>query len=74
MTVIPAPATADIVDAEKPFVARSKAFFATSAAYAQMQDTRPATIGLALSASPLALLTYVGEKHLEWSDKHPDLD
>lgn len=75
MTVIPPEAfTAEVTDGEKHFVARIQAFFATGAAYAQMQGSRPATIGLALSASPLALLAYLGEKHLEWTDEDPDLD
>lgn len=37
-------------------------------AYALEHGTRPATIGLVLSSSPLALLAWIGEKHLEWSD------
>lgn len=37
-------------------------------AYALEHATRPATIGLVLSSSPLALLAWIGEKHLEWSD------
>lgn len=36
--------------------------------------TRPATIGLTLSSSPLALLAWIGEKYLEWSDEDPALD
>ncbi|KAJ0165051.1 putative epoxide hydrolase [Colletotrichum tanaceti] len=41
----------------------------TGNAYALEHGTRPATIGLALSASPLSLLAWVGEKYLEWPDK-----
>ncbi|KAJ4388752.1 hypothetical protein N0V93_006212 [Gnomoniopsis smithogilvyi] len=37
-------------------------------AYAMEHATRPSTIGLVLSSSPLALLAWIGEKHLEWSD------
>lgn len=37
-------------------------------AYALEHATRPSTIGLVLSSSPLAALAWVGEKLLEWSD------
>ncbi|KAF2156654.1 putative hydrolases or acyltransferase, partial [Myriangium duriaei CBS 260.36] len=43
-------------------------------AYGQEHGTRTGTIGLALSASPLALLSWIGEKFLEWSDQDPPLD
>lgn len=36
--------------------------------YALEHATRPSTIGLVLSSSPLALLAWIGEKQLEWSD------
>lgn len=45
-----------------------KAWRAKGSAYAMEHATRPATIGLVLSASPLALLAWVGEKLLEWAD------
>lgn len=43
-------------------------------AYALEHGTRTSTIGHALSASPLALLAWIGEKFLEWSDEDPALD
>ncbi|KAF2470951.1 epoxide hydrolase-like protein [Lindgomyces ingoldianus] len=43
-------------------------------AYAQEHATRPNTIGFALSSSPLALMAWIGEKLLEWSDSDPSLD
>ena len=46
----------------------------TGAAYALEQGTRPSTLGLALNSSPLALLAWVGEKFLAWSDEDPSLD
>ncbi|KAF5019287.1 hypothetical protein F66182_8705 [Fusarium sp. NRRL 66182] len=49
-------------------VERMQQFWQTNSAYAMMHSSRPATIGLALSASPLALLAWVGEKLLEWAD------
>ncbi|GKT58206.1 epoxide hydrolase [Colletotrichum tofieldiae] len=41
---------------------------ATGVSYALEHGLRPATIGLVLSASPLALLAWIGEKYLEWVD------
>ncbi|KAH9845072.1 Epoxide hydrolase N terminus [Teratosphaeria destructans] len=43
-------------------------------AYALEHGSRPATIGLVLATSPLALLAWIGEKFLEWSDEAPALD
>ncbi|KAK0353752.1 hypothetical protein LTS02_007981 [Friedmanniomyces endolithicus] len=43
-------------------------------AYAREHGTRPSTIGLVLSSSPVALLAWVGEKFLQWSDESPPLD
>ncbi|OHE97717.1 epoxide hydrolase [Colletotrichum orchidophilum] len=41
---------------------------ATGISYAMEHGFRPATIGLVLSASPLSLLAWIGEKYLEWVD------
>ncbi|KAF2128177.1 epoxide hydrolase-like protein [Dothidotthia symphoricarpi CBS 119687] len=46
---------------------------ATGTAYAQEHATRPSTIGHVLSSSPLALLSWIGEKFVEWSDTDPPL-
>ncbi|KAK0879689.1 hypothetical protein LTR87_006490 [Friedmanniomyces endolithicus] len=43
-------------------------------AYAREHGTRPSTIGLVLSSSPVALLAWVGEKFLQWSDESPPVD
>lgn len=45
----------------------------TGTAYAMEHGTRPSTIGLTLSASPIAMLAWIGEKFLEWSDEDPPL-
>lgn len=37
---------------------RGDEFMKSGAAYAQMQDTRPSTLGFALASSPLALLAW----------------
>ena len=47
---------------------------ATGMAYAQEHGTRPATIGLVLSSSPIALLAWIGEKFLAWTDQDPSID
>ncbi|KAK8007050.1 hypothetical protein PG989_001040 [Apiospora arundinis] len=60
---------------------RSQTFIQTGMAYAMEHGTRPATIGLALSASPLALLVCrslgvlhrIGEKFIEWADERQPL-
>ncbi|KAK5053096.1 hypothetical protein LTR84_002070 [Exophiala bonariae] len=61
-------------DAERNALQKAAEFIDTSYAFALEQGTRPATIGLALSASPLALLSWIGEKMLEWTDEDPPLE
>ena len=64
-----------LTDFEKGCVERGREFFATGAAYAMEQGTRPGTLGLVLSSCPLALLAWIGEKFLSWSDTpKPSLD
>ena len=58
---------------DRALAARGAHFLSTGSAYAFEHGTRPATIGLALSASPLSLLAWVGEKFLAWSDLEPPL-
>ncbi|KAF5524013.1 putative epoxide hydrolase [Colletotrichum aenigma] len=44
----------------------------TGMSYALEHGLRPATIGLVLSASPISLLAWIGEKYLEWvDDRYP---
>ncbi|KAF2665188.1 epoxide hydrolase 1 [Microthyrium microscopicum] len=62
----------NISDAEKEGMQRIKDWQNTGAAYAREHGTRPSTIGLVLSSSPLALLAWIGEKFLEWTDTDPD--
>ncbi|KAK1977954.1 epoxide hydrolase [Colletotrichum cereale] len=47
---------------------RSDEWYKRGMSYAMEHGMRPATIGLVLSASPLALLAWIGEKYLEWVD------
>ncbi|KAF7194905.1 putative epoxide hydrolase, partial [Pseudocercospora fuligena] len=46
----------------------------TCFSYASEHATRPGTIGLALQTSPVALLSWIGEKYLEWTDEDPPLE
>ncbi|KAI9664237.1 MAG: hypothetical protein M1831_002416 [Alyxoria varia] len=58
----------DLTSAEKAGLKRCEEFMDLGIAYAQEQGTRPATLGLVLSSNPLALLSWIGEKFLAWSD------
>jgi microsomal epoxide hydrolase len=53
---------------------RGKIWIETGRAYAMEHGTRPSTIGHALSSSPVALLAWLAEKFLEWTDEDPSVD
>ncbi|KAI9170826.1 putative epoxide hydrolase [Paramyrothecium foliicola] len=59
---------------EKNALAKATEFMDTRYAFALEQGTRPATMGHVLSSSPLALLSWIGEKYLEWTDEDPPLE
>lgn len=59
---------------EVQYLSKFRKWQGNGTAYAMENGTRPATIGLAMSASPLALLAWIGEKYLEWSDTDLPLD
>ncbi|KAM5349499.1 hypothetical protein ACJ41O_006004 [Fusarium nematophilum] len=59
---------------EKKTLEKAAEFLDTGYAFALLQGTRSATVGLALSASPLALLSWIGEKILEWTEEDPPLE
>ncbi|EST09049.1 Alpha/beta hydrolase fold-1 [Kalmanozyma brasiliensis GHG001] len=61
---IPPPLTQE----ERDSLHRGIEFAATGSAYAAMHGTRPSTLGLVLSRSPLATLAWVGEKMHAWTD------
>ncbi|KAH8111358.1 alpha/beta-hydrolase [Phellopilus nigrolimitatus] len=48
--------------------ARLNEFRRNGMGYSAIQNTKPFTIGLAIASSPLAVLTYIGEKIYSWSD------
>lgn len=59
---------------EQAGLERVQHFKTCGSAYAMEHGTRPATIGLVLASSPLALLAWIGEKFLQWTDTSPPLD
>ncbi|KAL4959819.1 epoxide hydrolase family protein [Aspergillus stella-maris] len=61
------PPNIDPTPKEQEHLARSAEWQKTGFAYALEHATRPATVGLAMASSPLALLAWIGEKHLEWT-------
>ncbi|KAK4633797.1 putative epoxide hydrolase [Fulvia fulva] len=74
---IPRPKNADELEmskVEQDALPRGLWFREVGAAYSHEHGTRTATIGHCLSASPIALLSWIGEKFLEWSDEDPPLD
>lgn len=46
-------------------------FISTGVGYGQMHATRPATIGFVLSSNPVALLAWIGEKFVTWTETTP---
>ncbi|KAF2645905.1 alpha/beta-hydrolase [Massarina eburnea CBS 473.64] len=63
---------AQLEDVEKKGLERLYQFGQTGNAYGKMHGTRTSTIGQVLSSSPLALMSWIGEKYLEWVDpEHP---
>ena len=75
---MPAPESAKIKspidDVERAALERHHFFLHNGTAYALEHATRPSTIGFVLSSSPLALLAWIGEKFLAWTDDDPSID
>lgn len=59
---------------EQKGLKRAEDFSERASAYALEHGTRPATIGFVLQSSPLALLAWIAEKFITWTDTTPDLD
>lgn len=58
-------------DIEKQGLKRGEAWRATGTAYAMEHATKPSTIGFVLNSNPIALLAWIGEKFLDWTDQDP---
>lgn len=59
---------------EKQGLERAAWFKKLGSAYAVLHATKPSTIGLVLQTNPVALLAWIGEKFLDWTDEDPPLD
>lgn len=60
---------ASFTDAENAGLERMKQYKKDGTAYLDIQATRPATIGIALSDSPIGQLAWMVEKYKEWTDE-----
>jgi microsomal epoxide hydrolase len=60
-----------ISDIERTGLKRWEEWKTTGTAYAMEHATKPATIGFVLRSNPLALLAWIGEKFLDWTDQDP---
>ncbi|MCO5589702.1 hypothetical protein L7F22_043670 [Adiantum nelumboides] len=58
-------------DQDRKKLQRAIPFIRTGSGYAIMQGTRPSTLGLVLQSDPAALLAWIGEKYIEWTDEDP---
>lgn len=58
----------DLTAAEQQALARLRRYLDEGAGYAQVQGTRPNTVGLALDDSPAGLCAWIVEKYQEWSE------
>jgi len=77
MSHMPPPAdhtSLPVTELEKSAQPRGKSWEDTGTAYGQEHGTRTATIGLVLSASPIASLAWIAEKFLEWTDQDPEVE
>ncbi len=58
----------ELTDEEQADLAAMTRFQRTEAAYAQLQGSKPQTLGVALNDSPAGLLSWIVEKFRTWSD------
>ncbi|PWN43642.1 alpha/beta-hydrolase [Ceraceosorus guamensis] len=56
---------------ESTRLARAIEFQTTGSAYAAFHGTRPGTLAIVTESSPVALLAWIGEKFLQWTDQDP---
>ncbi|KAI0341409.1 alpha/beta-hydrolase [Trametopsis cervina] len=55
-------------DVEKQIMRQNEQFTKSENAYFRLNATKPLTIGFAIGSSPLAVLSYIGEKLYAWAD------
>ncbi|OTB08333.1 hypothetical protein M426DRAFT_316959 [Hypoxylon sp. CI-4A] len=63
-----------LTDEEKAGLARSTWFRDEGSGYNRIQGTKPHTPGFALADSPVALLAWIYEKLVDWTDEYPWTD
>ncbi|KIW16677.1 hypothetical protein PV08_03865 [Exophiala spinifera] len=63
-----------LTESEQAGLERHAFFLHNGTGYAIEHATRPSTIGFVISSNPLALLSWIGEKFLDWTDEDPSLD
>lgn len=63
-----------LTDEEQADLAAMTRFQRAEAAYAQVQGTKPQTLGMALNDSPAGLLSWIVEKFRTWSDCDGDVE
>ncbi|CAE7196296.1 unnamed protein product, partial [Rhizoctonia solani] len=52
-------------------IERTKEFLRSGTGYSQIQGTRPQTLAIGLTDSPVGLLAWIGEKLYIWTDSYP---
>ncbi|EMD39720.1 hypothetical protein CERSUDRAFT_112026 [Gelatoporia subvermispora B] len=57
--------------AERAGLEHTKLFGENEMGYIKLQSTRPQTLGYALADSPVALLAWIYEKLMRWTDEYP---
>ncbi len=65
---------AELSEEDRRRLARTEQFRALEAAYAQLQATKPHTLGIALEDSPAGLAAWFVEKFRSWSDSGGDIE
>lgn len=72
------PATIDTASELSPdennFLERAKRFSIEEGAYAALQATKPQTLALSLTDSPIGLAAWIAEKFHSWTDKRNELE
>ncbi|CAK7218498.1 hypothetical protein SEUCBS140593_003567 [Sporothrix eucalyptigena] len=71
---VPSELKSPINESERAGLDRHFLFKQTGSAYAYAHATRPATMGFVLSSSPVALLAWIGEKYMDWTDEDPPIN
>ena len=61
-----------LTEREQKMMSGTNAWIKQGSAYAYEHGTRPSTIALTLSSNPVAMLAWMGEKFIEWSDNRPE--